>query len=145
MTVTRTRLVIFLINLQVIANALIFCVHVSFFYKDDTFGIGLGLFYAAYMLLGGMFALLADLVFWIVLRKKIAELVFLRNIAVWSFAFAFILCCLAVWPWKPAKRWTVIESSPSTHTTALPPSARTDPAGPESAPSNNRSTRTTGN
>ena len=145
MIVTRTRLVIFLINLQVIANALVFCTYVSFFLKDETFGIGPGLFYAAYMLLGGMFALLADLVFLIVLLRRTADLIFLRNVAASSFGFAFIVCCLAFWPSEPAKRWTVIEGNSSTHTTAPPPSARTDPAAPESAPSNSRWTRTTGN
>lgn len=155
------RLLIIAINSPAIATTILSCVYSIWFSRYQQRNVGPSLTYMAYALMALVITLLANVAFWVAFRKRIPELRFLRRTTGAIIVF-FVVCA-----WLGDRfsyvgeryalthsLWTAIRmrdppmfvhADPVTHTTAPPPSARTDPATPESAPSNNRSTQTTEN
>ena len=155
------RLLIVVCNLPAVATAIFSCVFAVWFSKYQDRNVGPSVTYMAYGLIAMALALLANLVFWAVLRKRASDLRFLRRTTGCVLVFFLITAWIEARFSYVGERYALthslwiairmkdppmfVHADPVTHTTAPPPSARTDPATPESAPSNNRSTRTTEN
>ena len=148
------RLLIIAINSPVVATAIFSCVYSIWFSKYQQRNVGPSLTYMAYALIALVIALLANVAFWVALRKRISELRFLRRTAGVIIVF-FVVCAwlgdrfsyvgeryaLTHSLWSAIRMKDppmLVHTAPFTHTAAPPPSARTDPAAPESVPSNNR-------
>lgn len=73
------RLLIVVCNLPAVATAIFSCVFAVWFSKYQDRNVGPSVTYMAYGLIAMALALLANLVFWAVLRKRASDLRFLRR------------------------------------------------------------------
>ena len=73
------RLLIVMFNLPAIATAIFSCVFGVWFAKYQDRNVGPSVTYMAYSLIAVFLALLTNLVFWIVLRKRASDMRFLRR------------------------------------------------------------------